>query len=100
MLLFAEEHTEFEVNQTLTTIARTVWHNDVRLARKLLRSSELAMQHLLVTDAEVTLKNPSSFKSGVEAAKTAYYAKLKEKLDIDHPEAATNIKFSKLRAIT
>jgi hypothetical protein len=99
-LVYAAEHTEFEVNQSLTTIARTVWHNDVRLARKLLRCSDLAKLHLSVTDDTVTLTCPPSFKSCVEAAKTAYYAKLKDKVDLDHPEAASNIKSSKLRAVS
>ena len=90
-LLYAAEYSEFDVNQTLATIARTVWHNDVRLARKLSRCSDLAKKHLSVPDDEVILICPPSFKSCVEVAKTANCAKLKDKVDLVHPEAASNI---------
>ena len=70
------------------------------LARKLLSCCDLAKQHLLVTDAEVSLKDAASFKSHVETAKTSYFEKLKEKVNIDHPEAASNMKTSKLRAVS
>lgn len=73
VLLNAREHTAFEVNQTLATIARTVWHNDVRLAHKLLRHSELAREHLTVTEAELKLRSPPAFKSCVEGEKVTYY---------------------------
>ena len=99
-LLNGREHTEFQVNQTLSTIARTVWHNDVRLARKLTQCSSLAKQHLRVTDAEVTLLCPQAFQSHVEDAKAAYFAKVTDRINSDHPEATSVRKSSKLRAVT
>jgi hypothetical protein len=99
-LLNAPGHTEFEVNQTVATIARTVWHNDVRLARKLVRCSDLASQHLLVTHAEVKLRSSVAFNSCVEAAKTAFYAKMKDRVDADHQGTASKKNVSKQRAIT
>ena len=98
-MLNGAEHTEFEVNQSLATISRTVWHNDVRLARKLLQCSTLAQDHIVVTDAEVKLKCPATFRECVDNAKTAHLAKVKQKIDSDPAKASSKKKTSKSQAI-
>ena len=99
-LLNARDQSNFQVNQTLTTIARVVWHNDVRLGRKLLECSSIAQEHLIVSDAEVQLKCPATFSSCVSQAKVAFYAKAHADLDADFPDAAPKKKLSKMQAIS
>ena len=98
-LLLAPGNSEHEANQSLSTIARTVWHNDTRLGRKLMQCSEAARRHLVVTDAEVQLRSPAAFKKCVEDAKVAFFSKAKERIDTDYPEATSRYRSSVKQAV-
>ena len=63
-----------------------MWHNDTRLALKLLERSELAKRHITATGDEVRLKNPEAFQACVAAAKEKFYDKIKEQISSDYPD--------------
>ena len=57
---------EFAISVTLTAIARSVWTNDVIVAKHLIHRTELGKKHLLVVEHTVTLVHPEEFEQMVE----------------------------------
>eukprot|EP00959_Pyramimonas_sp_CCMP1952_P051322 1072666-Pyramimonas_sp.AAC.1 len=54
------------------SISRAVWRNDIRLARKLLASSPIALRHLSVAGLHVQLQGASEFDADFLLAQNAY----------------------------
>eukprot|EP00959_Pyramimonas_sp_CCMP1952_P155514 3253269-Pyramimonas_sp.AAC.1 len=54
------------------SVARAVWRDDIILAERLIASSPLAAEHLLITSASVSLSNPSAFAEAFAAEQNIY----------------------------
>jgi hypothetical protein len=74
------------------SISRAVWRNDIRLARKLLASSPIALRHLSITGLQVQLQDANEFDADFLAAQNAYADQRERLLDErqrgNHPTAA------------
>ena len=70
-ILKNDPHCPFSCALTLATVARTIWHNDLRLGHKLLASSDLAKEVMFIKDAQISLVDPPGFEARINAAKTS-----------------------------
>eukprot|EP00959_Pyramimonas_sp_CCMP1952_P395712 8291498-Pyramimonas_sp.AAC.1 len=54
------------------SIARAVWRDDIKLAERLIASSPLAAERLIITSTSVSLSNPSDFAEAFAAEQNIY----------------------------
>ena len=67
-IFIKHETSAFAIRQTLTTISRAVWRNDINTAYKLIASSFVARSHVKILDGKVSLVDPDAFDSAVCSA--------------------------------
>ena len=58
---------------TLESLARAVWHNDSKLARKLLDTTVLAKQHTDIISGKIVVLDPPLFKEAYRIEREYYH---------------------------
>eukprot|EP00959_Pyramimonas_sp_CCMP1952_P414620 8687400-Pyramimonas_sp.AAC.1 len=61
--------------------ARAAWRDDIKLAERLVASSPLAAEHLMITSNSVSLSNPSDFAEAFAAEQNIYSERRPADLD-------------------
>ena len=70
---FLQKHGRTDVliiSQTLTTIARIIWKQNIQLAKSFYDREPLAKQHLHIADGRVSIINQQAFSVAVAEART------------------------------
>jgi len=88
--LHAEDRSAGMESMALSTLARTVWHNNTKDARKLLSLHPTTAEHIRVVDSVVELVDPVNFAKVVAETKSDYLKKEKEDLLKDKAKGFKN----------
>ena len=82
----------------LESLSRAIWNNDVRLANRLLRTSDLARQHLDTSQGVVRILNPPAFEVEYADEKRAYLEKSQSNLTQQLRSSTSLCERSKLKS--
>ena len=69
----------------LGSIAKAVWTRDSRLYKILVSSSDLARQHLVVSEGDISLRNSIVFEEDFRLAKLQASSERLEEISNEHP---------------
>ena len=60
---------------TLESLSRAVWHNDCKLARKLLDTTTIAREHIDIVLGKIVVLNPPSFEEAYRVERQYYHSR-------------------------
>ena len=91
-MLAMEEFSDFSIQSTISTIARTIWSNNTKVARIIMEQSSFARKHITVFDDTVQLIDAVAFDDEVSEHKRTFLANSAERLEASAKHPRTNAK--------
>ena len=91
-MLTMEEHSDFSIQGTISSIARAIWANNVKLAKVILERSAFARKHIFIHDDTVQIIDPNAFEAEVSEFRHKFLAASAAELEASAKHPRTNAK--------